>query len=43
MDTNLILEKIFNIEDAEILYNTFGIITLFKNGKLEFMEEENGN
>ena len=43
METNLILEKIFNIEDAEILYNTFGIITLFKNGKLEFMEEENGN
>ena len=43
MDTNLILEKIFRLEDAEILYNTFGIITLFKNGKLEFMEEENGN
>lgn len=41
MDTNLILEKIFSLEDAEILYNTFGIITLFKNGKLEFMEEEN--
>lgn len=39
MDTNLILEKIFRLEDAEILYKTFGIITLFKNGKLEFMEE----
>lgn len=41
MDTNLILEKIFRLEDAEILYNTFGIITLFKNGKLEFEEEKN--
>ena len=43
MDTNVILEKIFNIADAEILYNTFGIATIYHNGKLEFVEEENGN
>lgn len=39
MDTSLILEKIFRLEDAEILYNTFGIITIFKNGKVEFINE----
>ena len=30
------------IDDAEFLYQ-YGIATIFKNGKLEFMEEENGN
>ena len=40
MDSSEILEKIFTLNDDEILYQVFGIATTFKNGKLEFVEEK---
>lgn len=43
MNISEMLEKVFTIEDAETLYKTFGVATIYKNGKLAFMEEKNGN
>ena len=32
-------KKTMTISDAEFYYDEWGIITLFKNGKLEFIKE----
>lgn len=36
-------KKEMTIGDADFFYSEWNVITLFKNDKLEFMEEENGN